>query len=230
MGEVGRRARHARARKRDRSCPALPTLHARIPVTASVLTEPPAPLAGAIENAPLPAGIGREIGPQLGPTRLDAGRQQHVGELLVNPVVADADAEPQRLRRPAVDSTIERHASDKCAAERNRQHEDEPTRRNRPDGRPRLAEERHATDLEGIPRGPGLGIAPSRTRSTTWTGERSAGAHAPLATPAARATTAKNSRPVVVESALPGRCHRPCRAAAGIGGAIVPIRHLASPR
>ncbi len=119
---------------------------------------PPARL-GSIEDAPLPAGICREVGAKRRPAGQCAWRQHDVGELLVDSVVADPNAESQGLGWRAVNPAIDGHLRDKRAAPRNGQHEDEPARRNRPDGRFRPAGHGHVSDLESRSRRARLGVA-----------------------------------------------------------------------
>lgn len=110
--------------------------------------EPPTLLTRTIKYAPLPAGVGGKVGTQIRPARLNAWRQDHARKRLVNAVVADADTKAQWLRRCAIDATVDSHARRKCAAERNREHEDETARRDGADRRARLAEQRHVGNFK----------------------------------------------------------------------------------
>ena len=111
--------------------------------------EPPSAPLGTIEYAPLPAGIGGQIGAQFGPAGLHARREDGGSELLVDAIVADADAETKGLRRGTIAAMLERDASDKSTSPRHGQDIDEPTGRGRPDRGLGLARHLDVGEVEG---------------------------------------------------------------------------------
>src|SRR5262245_21558067 len=119
-----------------RSTPHAPTRQTRYRINTE--HEPPALLARTIKYAPLPSGVGGQIGAQLCPARLRAWRQHDARQRLVDAVVADADTKSQWLRQRTINATVDGNARRERAAERYREDEDETARRHGADSRPRL--------------------------------------------------------------------------------------------
>ena len=120
--------------------------------------EPPSAPFGTIEYAPLPAGIGGQIGAQVGPACLDSRREDGASELLVDAIVADTDTETKGLWWRAIAAGLERDAGGKGTSPRHGQNVDESAGRARPNGGLRLASDLDIGDIERGARRSRLGV------------------------------------------------------------------------